>query len=122
MLGQEILLTIGEIMIELSTLDEINSFIERNPLTFLYFSRMNCGVCHALLPRVEEMLKNYPRIAFGYIKVDKVEETAGRFSIFTVPVLLFFVEGKESIREARFVHMDILKEKLNKIVQLYEEK
>lgn len=107
-------------MMKLASLDEVNTFIEQNPLAFIYIARKDCGVCHALLPQVEKLLENYPHIAFGVIDAEKVKDVAGRFSVFTVPVLLFFVEGKEYFREARFVHMDILKEKMNKIVRLYE--
>lgn len=108
-------------MIKFSSLEEVHAFINQNPQSFLYFSRKDCGVCHALLPKVENLLKNFPNIAFGMIDVEKIREASGDFSIFTVPALLFFVEGKEYIREARFVQMERLKEKLNKIVQLYEE-
>ncbi|MBN6205452.1 hypothetical protein JYK21_03220 [Ralstonia pickettii] len=46
-----------------------------------------------------------------------MEAVAGRFSIFTIPVLLLFVENKEYVREARIVHMDLFKEKIDKIYQ-----
>ncbi|MCM3740525.1 thioredoxin family protein [Oceanobacillus luteolus] len=102
---------------ELETIDEINTFIEDHSLAFLYISRDNCSVCHALLPKVQELMKSYPKIKLGHLHADKVEAVAGHFSIFTVPVLLLFVEGKEYIREARIVHMDLLQEKLDKIYQ-----
>lgn len=49
---------------------------------------------------------------------DKVMEVAGRFSVFTVPLLLLFIEGTESLREARFVQLE---QKLKRVCQLYEE-
>ncbi|WP_156856084.1 thioredoxin family protein [Oceanobacillus sp. AG] len=100
---------------ELHSIREIDDFIESHPLSFLYISRTNCSVCHALLPKVQSLLENYPQIHPAHINADDVEAVAGRFSIFTIPVLLLFVEGKEYIREARIVHMDLLEEKLDKI-------
>lgn len=102
---------------DLKDMDRIESFIQENQLSFLYISRSNCSVCHALLPQVRELMTKYPEIKLGHINADIVEEVAGRFSIFTVPVLLLFVEGKEYLREARIVHMDLFDEKVNKIYE-----
>ncbi|GAB3807162.1 thioredoxin family protein [Virgibacillus kimchii] len=101
--------------IELTSISETEAFIADHPLTFLYISRHNCSVCHGLLPQVKELLDQFPDIQPGHIIADDVEEVAGRFSVFTVPVLLLFVEGKEYIREARIVHMDLLEEKIKRI-------
>ena len=100
---------------ELYSMEEIDDFIESNTLAFLFISRTNCSVCHALLPKVQILMEDYPQIKTAHINVDNVEAVAGRFSIFAIPVLLLFVEGKEYIREARIVHMDLLEEKLDKI-------
>lgn len=86
-------------------------------LSFLYISRPNCSVCHGLLPQVRALMGKYPEIKLGHINAEAVEEVAGRFSIFTVPVLLLFVDGKEYVREARIVHMDLFEEKLDKIYE-----
>ena len=100
---------------ELNNIEMIDRFIENNTLSFLYISRPDCSVCHGLLPQVQVLLTKYPKIKFGHINANEVEEIAGHFSIFTVPVLLLFVNGKEYVREARIVHMDLLDEKINKI-------
>jgi len=101
--------------IKLHSMEGIQAFILENQLTFLYISRPNCSVCHGLKPQVLKLMEQYPNIKLGHINADEVKEVAGRFSIFTVPVLLLFVEGKEYIREACIVHMDLFNEKLNKI-------
>ncbi|WP_010651862.1 thioredoxin family protein [Oceanobacillus massiliensis] len=100
---------------ELTTINHIEDFIGSHQLSFLYISRPNCSVCHGLLPQVRQLMGEYPEIALGHINAEAVEQVAGRFSIFTVPVLLLFVNGKEYVREVRIVHMDLFKEKLNKI-------
>ncbi|WP_156290305.1 thioredoxin family protein [Oceanobacillus salinisoli] len=102
---------------ELTNMDMVEQFIQDNTLSFLYISRPNCSVCHGLLPQVQALLEKYPEIQLGHINTEAVEAVAGRFNIFTVPVLLLFVEGKEFIREARIVHMDLLEDKLDKIYE-----
>lgn len=101
----------------LTTIEDVLAFINDHELTFLYISRPNCSVCHSLWPQVQKMMAKYPEIKMGHINADQVMEVAGQFSIFTVPVLLLFVDGKEYIREARIVHMDVLDKKIRKIYE-----
>lgn len=100
---------------ELTTIDMVEDFINDHALSFLYISQPNCSVCHGLFPQVQALMTTYPEIHLGHINAAEVTEVAGRFSIFTVPVLLLFIEGKEYIREARIVHMQLLEEKIDKI-------
>ncbi|RIU91903.1 thioredoxin [Oceanobacillus picturae] len=102
-------------MKDLRSLEEIDKFIDTHELTLLYISREGCSVCHGLLPQVESLLADYPRIETAHIETNEVPDVAGRFNIFAVPVILLFVQGKEYLREARIVHMDLFEEKLNKI-------
>ena len=100
---------------ELRTIETIMNFIQSHQLSFLYISQPNCSVCHGLLPQVQQLMMKYPEIKLGHINADEVMEVAGHFSVFTVPVLLLFVDGKEYVREARIVHMDLFDEKVNKV-------
>jgi thiol-disulfide isomerase/thioredoxin len=102
---------------ELTTIDMIIDFIQINQLSFLYISRPNCSVCHGLLPQAQQLMIKYPNIKLGHINADEVMEVAGYFSVFTVPVLLVLVEGKEYVREARIVHLDLFEQKINKIYE-----
>ncbi|MGM8211345.1 thioredoxin family protein [Virgibacillus sp. W0430] len=102
---------------QLSSLEKVEKFISDHTLAFLYISKPNCSVCHGLLPQVQNLLKKYPDIQTAQVNTAELEAIAGRFSIFTVPVLLLFVEGKEYIREARIVHMQQLEERIDKIYE-----
>src|SRR5699024_8325803 len=104
---------------ELETIKNIEHFIDKHQLTFLYFSHPNCSVCQGLLPQVQQMMNNYPNIQLGHINTRKTPEVAGYFSVFTVPVLLLFVNGKEYIRKARIVHMNLLEEEIKKFSVLF---
>ncbi|NOU94708.1 thioredoxin [Paenibacillus sp. LMG 31456] len=102
----------------LTSIESANEFIQHHKLSFLYITSTECSVCHALQPQVQKLMMKYPEIQLGTLNAQEVKEVVGSFSIFTVPVLLLFVEGKESIREARIVHMDLLDEKLSKIYNM----
>lgn len=102
-------------MTKIKSIEAFHEFINHHRFSFIFISREECGVCHALLPQVVELLQRFPGIQLGHIDAGVVEEIAGQLMIFTVPVLLLFVDGKEYIREARFVHMEMLEEKISKI-------
>ncbi|WP_203363897.1 thioredoxin family protein [Bacillus sp. REN10] len=105
-------------MENITSLSTIHEKITENKLTLLYISRPNCSVCHAVLPQVEKLLTNYPEIQSFQVNADEVPEIAGEYSIFTIPVVLFFVEGKEMFRKARFIPMEELNYSIRKIVDL----
>jgi len=100
-----------------TSMDQVLRLIDENELAFVYISRKNCGVCHAVQPQVQEMLKEFPTIKPIQVSADDVPEVASQFTVFTVPALLLFAEGKEVIREARFVVMDELHRKFQQVVE-----
>ncbi|MBA2871121.1 thiol-disulfide isomerase/thioredoxin [Anoxybacillus calidus] len=105
---------------ELFSIEEVEQFVNNHRLAFLYISKTNCSVCHALLPKVKEVMAEFPKIQIAFITVDNVPNIAGHLSIFTAPVLILYVDGKEVLREARFVHIEQFKEKVEKIYFLTE--
>jgi len=46
---------------ELTTMDTVEAFLEQHRMAFLYVSRPECSVCHAILPKLKELLMNYPQ-------------------------------------------------------------
>lgn len=106
---------------ELTTLREIENFLKDYELSFLYISKPDCSICHALLPKLKELLSHYPIIRLRHIDASKVEEVAGKFLILSAPMMLLFIEQKEYLREDRFVRLSLLKEKLDYIYQIYNE-
>src|SRR5690625_1270491 len=100
---------------ELSSIEEIEHFIQDNLLAFLYITQPNCSVCHGLEPQITSILNKYPQIQARKINAGTVTEIAGRCSVFTAPVLLLLIDGKEYIREARIVQTDLFEEKLSRI-------
>ncbi|SUY46778.1 thiol-disulfide isomerase and thioredoxin [Clostridium putrefaciens] len=107
-------------MVKLNSLQEIEEYIKSNDISFLYFGNETCGVCTALLPKIIEILKRYPNIKMAYIEIDDVKLAMERYSIFTIPVILLYVEGKETIREARFISVNDVEEKLKRISTIYK--
>lgn len=125
-LAEKIILQLYTIYIErgmfmaftsLTSIEETDHFIKNNNLAFIYITMPNCSVCHGLQPQMEEIFAKYPEIQTRTIDASEVTEIAGKFNVFTAPVLLLFVEGKEYIREARIVHTEAFEEKVSRIYE-----
>ncbi len=106
---------------ELKDIGEVDAFLAEHALSFLYVSTPECSTCHALLPKLRELLADYPLIRFGHVDATQVEEVAERFLILAAPIMLLIVEGREYLREDRFVRFGPLQEKLDRIYQAYQE-
>jgi len=105
-------------MIELNTLDEMDEFIKNNTMAMIYFSSEGCNVCGGLLPKIEEMLIKFPEIKISKVRVDKFTQAAGQYSIFTLPAILVYIEGKEVVREARFISVEMLEKTIKRYYEI----
>ncbi|MCR8848857.1 thioredoxin family protein [Rossellomorea sp. SC111] len=107
-------------MEEVHSLEAIHEKLENEKLILLYISRPDCSVCHALLPQVEEMLKDFKSVRSIHADAEEIPEIAGEFSIFTVPVIIVFVDGKEMFRKARFVPIDELRSRISRLTEMLD--
>lgn len=103
---------------KINNINELKERIETSELSLVYFGQPNCSVCHSLKPQIDQKLAEFNNdIAFLEVNTMDVPEVAGEFSIMTVPVVLLFVDGKEYVRQARFVPVQPLYEQIKKIVE-----
>jgi thioredoxin-like negative regulator of GroEL len=85
---------------------------EQKPVV-LYFTTTTCNVCKSVFPRLEELMQAYPQ-KFYKIDAEQFPELAGQNRVFTVPTILVFAEGKEVLRESRFIDFN----KIQRILEL----
>ena len=97
--------------------NEIIDLIKNNSMAVIYFTGSVCGACEAIKIKIEDILKRFPKINSGEINVEKHLDLAAKYDIFSVPIFLLFIEGKESIRLGR--NLDLLELDAN-IKRYYE--
>jgi thiol-disulfide isomerase/thioredoxin len=86
-----------------------------NKAACFYLSTPECSVCKVLKPKLIEMLKDdFPEIQFCYIDLNEAKEIKGQLSVFSVPTILVYFEGKETIRVSRNVHLEELMEQIDR--------
>ncbi len=88
--------------------------IKEGEFSLVYLSRDECSVCHVLLPKVEELIKKYPKGSICTIDLDEKPEAAGTFMVFSIPALIVYSKGKELYRGARFFNFEELETKIDR--------
>lgn len=97
---------------QITSIEQFHDFIRKHKIAVIHVMRNHCSVCHAVLPQIEDIMKEYTNVPLGIINQSNVEAIAGELSIFTVPVDLIFMNGKEMHRQARFIDMQTFEHQL----------
>lgn len=100
--------------------EEIESLIKDNEILLLYFSSKSCGVCKVIKPKLDEMLKAYPKLKSLQIDVEGNIKLAASYSVFTLPAVIVFVNGKETIREARYINVEEIENRIDRYYKLVD--
>lgn len=98
----------------INSLEDIQNKSDLAGMSLFYFSRPACGVCTAIKPKVLTMLEEFPEIPSYYVNLDDVPEAAGQLSLFTIPAILIYADGKEVVREARYISIPDLADKVRR--------
>jgi hypothetical protein len=86
-------------------------------LVVLIAKTKTCAVCHPLTDKLVDFMKNYDSIPCYELYLEDVELFQGQHLVFTVPTVLVFSEGKEILRESRFIDF----KKIERLFNLYLE-
>lgn len=81
--------------------EEIINIISENEMVILYFSNKVCGACEVIRNKVERLLESYSKVKNIEIEGEKQIELATMNNVFSFPLLILFVNGKETIRVGR---------------------
>ncbi len=107
-------------ILQFSNIEEFEKLLDNNALLLSYYSYEACSVCKVLKPKVIEVLTDeYPKTNFVYVDVKQQPELSAQHQVFTVPTILFYVDGKEYFRLGRNFGIDELRYKIEKIYNLY---
>ncbi len=86
--------------------EQIEDFIKGNLISIVYFSGATCGACDAIKEKVLHVIKDYNEVKFLEVNAIENKEIAAEYNIFSLPILLLFVNEKETLRLGRY--FDIL--------------
>lgn len=102
----------------MQTIEEIENIIKENLAVMVYFSAPTCNVCYALKPKLLEAIEtNFKEFEIVSVDVLVDQEVAAHFSVFAIPTVLIFLDGREFLRKSRHMSVD---EVIREIKRPYE--
>ena len=101
----------------METLETYESFkkVLNEPFVMIVAKSHRCATCQVIVPHLEKNLIHLDQFKTYQIYVDDVEQFRGEHVIFSVPTVLIFNEGKEILRESRFIDIS----KINRLLEAY---
>ncbi len=91
----------------MNTINSIEKTIKENIAVILYFSTPTCSVCYALKPKLLDAIeKNFKEFKTISIDLSVEQDIAAHYSVFAVPTVLIFLDGREFVRKSRHMSID----------------
>ena len=106
-------------MKQINSMSEIDALKKENDMLLVYFGSNTCSVCCDLLPKIDQMLGNYPGISAVKVDIQKSPALSASFSVFTAPAVILFIQGKETLREAGIMSLSRLEGQISRYVELF---
>jgi predicted thioredoxin/glutaredoxin len=98
----------------IKNMDDLNTIIQKD-LVMVIAKSHTCSICNTILGTMEHNIPNLDQIEIYNVYIDDVEEFRGQHTIFSVPTVLIFSEGKELLRESRYINYS----KIQRLIEIY---
>lgn len=98
----------------LTTYEEIENAVQSDFVMILAKSH-TCIACKSVLDTLKRNVPNLSDISIHEIYIDDMTKFRGDYLIFSVPTILIFSEGKELLRESRYLNYD----KITRLIDMF---
>lgn len=93
--------------------------INSTPGLMVYYFSPGCSSCNSLRPKVETMAGTlFPEMDLLSIDASANPELASAAGVYSAPTILVYFEGKEYLRESRYVSIEQLEEKISRYYKM----
>lgn len=108
-------------MNEISEIEKLGE-LKASGAVFILFGGKHCNVCHALRPQLEDMLQShYPDVTATYIDCEVSPEICAQHSVFTLPVVQFYIEDKKVTEFSRSFSIQQLNQSMHRSYSIWQE-
>lgn len=98
--------------------DEVKEQIKAHDLVVVYFTGSACGACEVIKEKVENILAKYPKIKAIEVNGEKYPEVATSFEVYALPLMILFVQERESLRVGRNLDLREFEAKLVRYIKM----
>jgi len=103
----------------LKTLDNIDAIksLMNEDLSIIIAKSHSCSTCKMINTHLENTINDYETLNIAQVFVDDVEAFRGEYVVFSVPTVLIYSNGKEMLRESRFIDVT----KINRLLDMAKQ-
>jgi thioredoxin 1 len=77
-----------------------------------------CGPCRLVSPVVESIGEKHAlKLTIAKVNTDENQQLAMRYSIFSIPTLIVFKDGREAARLVGYMPQEVMEERLSQFLQ-----
>jgi thioredoxin-like negative regulator of GroEL len=105
-----------------NSISDLNEIKEKSDMALVYFGSDTCGVCRDILPKLEKMIRTYSGVKAVKVEAKSLPELFAEYSVFAYPVIILFIQGKETIREAGVISLINLEQKIARYYTLFYDR
>lgn len=100
----------------------LQNIMNHHELCVVYFTGSACSACEVIKLKVETILANYPEVKGIEVNGKEHPEIAISYDVYALPLMILFVQGKESLREGKHLNLLEFERKLERYVKLIANK
>lgn len=99
-------------------IEEIDEALLNERYVLLYLYTTECSVCDVFRGKLTKAMEERDNVVMLSAHIHHVPLVSGRFMVFSSPCVLFFVDGKESLRNCGVMSLSSVTERIDKLLAL----
>ncbi len=100
----------------LTTQQEIETVLNKD-FAMIIAKSHTCTICNTILDTLKRNVSNIDEIEKYAIYIDDMDQFRGDHLIFSVPTVLIFSDGKELLRESRYINYT----KIERLIEMFQK-
>jgi len=103
----------------LNSIEEFENIKNTQKAFVLYITDGTCNVGENITPKLEKLIKDhFPKIKLYYSYTSNTPEISAQLSVFTIPTVLVFFEGKLYIQKSRTFSLEALQHEIDRYYKM----
>lgn len=99
----------------IQTLDALKTRLH-DDLVLVLAKTHTCSVCQLTESQLKAAIPDFDKLNKVQLYIDDVDAFRGELEVFAVPTVMIYAQGKELLRESRFINID----KIKRLLMMYQ--
>ena len=105
-------------MDKLKNEEQLAALLADAPVALVQYGAETCGPCKAISAKITQWAADHPAVQCIYVPVEQFPQLAAAESIFTVPAVLVYVQGRLTLREIGYFGLGDLLARAQRYLEL----